>query len=167
LSYVDYLGALYVGYNGKRDANTGRRIFTSGKCAKIFLNHIFGHIDPNYIKYGALLWEIYRNGTIHLYSPKILKNVNSSRTIGWIARKENRVCQLVSPYNFLAIHLVPHNRGNNSWVLPISIKCLYEDLISAIDRYVSLISKDSMLQSKFRRTADALLDPEDTRLTWW
>jgi hypothetical protein len=81
LSYVDYLGALYNGYNGKRNERTGKRIFTSGKYAEIFLNDIFGRIDPNYIEYNALLWEIYRNGTIHLYSPKILKNVNSSRTI--------------------------------------------------------------------------------------
>jgi len=77
----------------------------------MFLNDIFGQIDPNYIKYGALLWEIYRNGTIHLYSPKILKNLNSSRTIGWIAHKEDRVCQLGSPYNFLTTHLVPHDLG--------------------------------------------------------
>ena len=105
LSYVDYLGALYNGYSGNREPRTGTRIFTSGKYAKMFLSDIFGQIDPNYI--GALLWEIYGNGTIHLYSPNILKDVRSNRTIGWIAHK---VCQLSSPYNFLATHLV---HGNN------------------------------------------------------
>jgi hypothetical protein len=166
LSYVDYLGALYNGYNGKRNERTGKRIFTSGKYAKILLNDIFGRIDPNYVKHNALLWEIYRNGTIHLYSPKILKNVNSSRTIGWIAHKEGRVCQLGSPYNFLSTHLVPHDLGNNRWSQPISIKCLYQDLVSGIDKYALLISSDSKLQSRFVQTADALVDPEDTTLTW-
>jgi hypothetical protein len=164
LSYVDYLGALYKGYNGKREPKTGRRIFTSGKYAKMFLNDIFGQIDPNYVTHGALLWEIYRNGTIHLYSPKILKDVKSNRTIGWMAHKQDRVCQLSSSYNFLATHLVPHDHGNNRWSQPVSIKCLYQDLV--IDKYASSIFKDSISQSKFRQTADALLDPEDTKLTW-
>jgi len=100
LSYVDYLGALYNGYNGKRERKTGRRLFTNSEYAKIFLNDIFGQVDPNYITYGAMLWEIHRNGTIYLYSPKILKDVRSNRTIGWIAHKHCRVCQLSSPYNF-------------------------------------------------------------------
>jgi hypothetical protein len=160
LSYVDYLGALYNGYNSRRDVRTGKRIFTGGKYAKMFLNDIFGQIDPNYIKYSALLWEIYRNGTIHLYSPKILKNVNSSRTIGWIAHKGDRVCVT------LTTHLVPHDLGNNRWSQPISIKCLYQDLLSGIDRYALLISTDSRVQSRFMKTADALVDPEDTTLTW-
>jgi len=102
LSYVDYLGALYNGYDGKIDKKTGRRIFAAVKYAKSFLNNIFGQIDPNYIKYGALLWEIYRNGTIHLYSPKILKDKNSNRAISWIAHKLDRTTQLGPPFKFQA-----------------------------------------------------------------
>ena len=37
LSYVDYLAALYNGYNGRMDRNKKRRIFTDGMYAKTFL----------------------------------------------------------------------------------------------------------------------------------
>jgi hypothetical protein len=168
LSYVDYLGAFYHGYNGRIDRNTNRRIFTERGYSKAFLNDVFGQIDPNYRKHGKLLWEIYRNGTIHLYSPKIIKDKISNRTIGWILHKLDRSVQLDPPYSFHAEHLVPHYHGDNKWSQPISMKCLYNDLIDAIDRYVSLIQTETSLESNFKQTAEALLEPEETsNLQWW
>jgi hypothetical protein len=72
LSCVDYLGAFYNGYRGRKD-RSGRRIFTDGKYSKAVLNDLFGQVDANYRTYSDLLWEIYRNSTIHLHSPKLLK----------------------------------------------------------------------------------------------
>jgi hypothetical protein len=140
---------------------------------KRFLQDVFVSIDPNYNKYGALLWEIYRNGPVHQYSPKILKDRKSHRTIGWISHKGERTYRLGDPYNFQAEHLVPHDHGNGRWSQPISILCLYEDLLSAIDKYILLI-QDSRngLESRFRKTADALTDPDEVnaveqRIKWW
>lgn len=171
LSYVDYLGSLYNGYSGKTNKNK-RRIFTDNKYAKTFLNNIFSKVDSNYGKYGALLWEIYRNGTVHLYSPKTLKDKNSNITIGWITHKLDRNAKLDAPYNFQAEHLVPHDHGNNKWSQPISIKCLYEDLISSLDVYSTLISQQPSLEQNFIQTADALIQPEEIDaakegLRWW
>ena len=100
LSYVDYLGALYDGYNGKRDAKTGRRIFTRGKYAKMsmFLVKLILTILDMVRYFGK--------STVDLYSPKILKDVKSNRTIGCIEHKQDGVCQLSSPYKFLATHLM-------------------------------------------------------------
>jgi hypothetical protein len=121
-----------------------------------------------YSKYGDLLWEIYRNGTTHLYAPKILKDKNSGKTIDWITHKLDRIADLDPLYNFQAEHLVPHDHGNNRWSQPLSIKCLYYDLISTIDKYSSLITQDHNLELRFRQTADALVEPEKTsNLKWW
>lgn len=163
LGYVDYLGALHNGYKGKTDRR-GRRIFTDGRYAKKFLEDIFGTIDPNYKKYGALLWEIYRNGTTHLYEP--LKLQNAGRTIGWFCHKGDRIGQ---PYSATPIpHLVPFAVAHtpNWWMQPISIACLYDDLQAAIKAYASKILADPALQTNFRETADGLQIPEPTTVSW-
>lgn len=166
LSCVDYLGALYNGYNGRRDP-WGKRIFTDGRYAKAVLYDLFGQVDANYRIHNDLLWEIYRNGTIHLHGPKLLKSKSSNRTIGWIAHKLGRSAKLGSPHNLQAQHLVPHHHGNNRWSQPISIVCLFDDLSAVIDNYASLIHQDPNLESKFRQTANALVIPEETSLKWW
>lgn len=81
--------------------------------------------------------------------------------------KGERIHQLEPPFSFNATHLIPHDRDNNKWWLPISLNCLYEDLLNAIDLYASLIPKDPILESKFQQTANALTDPQETRLCWW
>src|SRR5829696_5369817 len=167
LSYVDYLGALYNGYNDKSNKKTNKRIFSTSKYAKTFLKAIFALIDCNYSRYGELVWEIYRNGTIHLYAPFIFENKKFNKTIGWLTYKGARIDQLDPPNGFQVTHLVPCDHGNNKWFQPISITCLYEDLISAINKYAYLILKDSNLLLKFQQAADALLEPEETTFTWW
>ena len=132
LIYVDYLGVLYHGYDSTK-AGSNRRKLSQGVYAKEFLKDIFGCIDSNYKLYGELLWEIYRNGTIHLYSPKVLKDKNSDKTIGWLTHKGPRIGVLGDDESLLR-HLVPHDLGNSLWEQPISIiVSLYEDLVSAIE----------------------------------
>ena len=160
LSYVDYLGALHNGYNGEMEGN--RRKIASGPYATKFLQEVFGKIDSNYDKFGKLLWQVYRNGTVHLYQP--LKFKNQSKTIEWLVYKDQRTYTI----NGMSLtHLVPHKVAGNRWVQPISINCLYDDLQSAIRDYSSRIMPGSILERNFRRTANALQIPEQTRLTWW
>ena len=168
LSYVDYLGALYHGYLGRTN-NNGRRIFADGRYAKAFLNDVFSIIDPNYKKHGDLLWEIYRNGTIHLYEP--LKLENKGKTIDWLVHKRSRICTVPIKINqsfvyLNSVHLVPLQCFGSLWKQPISIDCLYKDLLCAIDEYANLISTNSVLELKFRQVANALQTPEQTKLTW-
>jgi hypothetical protein len=157
MSYVDYLGALYHGYGGEVDTRTGRRIIAKGVYAKKFLRDVFGKIDINYQKSADLLWDMYRNGPMHLYEP--MKLQNSGNAIVWIIHKGGRT----SPD-----HLVPvFSPTDNVWALPISIKCLYDDLKEAIQSYATMIATDPNLEQAFRRTADALKIPETTNLQWW
>ena len=62
---------------------------------------------------------------------------------------------------FLTIEVIT-NGGS-----PISLICLFDDLIAAIDLYASSIPRDSNLELKFQQTANALIDPEVTQLSWW
>ena len=66
----------------------GRGKFAESAKAKAFLHDIFGRVDHNYAKYGDLLWEIYRNGPIHLYEPMRLRN--QGRRVGWSIYKRPR-----------------------------------------------------------------------------
>jgi hypothetical protein len=164
LSYVDYLGALFHGY--KHPEQTKRRLFARHTYAKRFLKYVFGLIDPNYCHYGELLWEIYRNGTVHLYEPLTLQN--SGQRITWVIYKGKREnAFLPAPYEVEVSHLVPHNHRNHTWIQPISINCLYEDLQSSIDLLAIMISKDQNLSLIFRHTANALQEPKPTNMKWW
>jgi hypothetical protein len=115
--------------------------------------------------YGEVLWEIYRNGTIHLYEPLKLKN--STEEITWLAHKGSRTETLPNPYNIQVRHLVPYEHGNHWWQQPISITCLYDDLLHAINIYSSMISIDHTLETNFVQVADELQIPENTIVKWW
>lgn len=170
LSYVDYLGALYHGYAGGPPVVGRRRRFADARYAKTFLRDVFGTIDPNYEKYGALLWEIYRNGTIHLYEPLKLRNQN--KVISWFTfLGSRRACVPIHIGTATVEHLVPYRfqmiRRMEFWWQPISLLCLYEDLLAAINEYSRQIAQSTDLESKFRQTADALQYPEHIGITWW
>jgi len=164
LSYVDYLGALYYGYHGL--TSHGRRIFALQSYAKRFLKDVFGLIDVNYQNHGELVWEIYRNGTIHLYEPMRLEN--GGNVIGWMVYKGARRKLLpISRNPQWVVHLIPIRLGGGVWAQPLSITCLYADLVRAVERYSDLIINNATLQDNFRTAANALRIPEHTRLAWW
>lgn len=167
LSYVDYLGALYHGYNGQKD-RSGRRIFASSTYAKAFLHDVFGAVDQNYRLYGDLLWEIYRHGTVHLYEP--LRLSNQGRVINWAVYKGRRTHRIPIQdvgVRRLVTHLVPEWVAMNEFIQPVSTLCLYQDLLNAIDSYSDMLTADVNLQNRFRNVTDALQRPESTNLTWW
>lgn len=168
LSYVDYFGALYHGYQGR--VSSGRRIFADSSYAKRFLRDVFGLIDKNYAAYGDLLWEIYRNGTVHLYEPLMLEN--GGKTMRWQIIKTpspDRTVSLPIGHDraFLALtHLVPMQVESTVWIQPISTGCLYNDLLQVIEKYSELLRNDTVLQLRFRSVMDQLVIPVHTSLTW-
>lgn len=169
LSYIDYLGALYCGYAGVR-RGTIRQIATSQK-AEQFIEDVLGNIDIAYRNNGKLLYRMYRHGTVHLYRPNILKR-NDNRIIIWVSYKGNRVDRI--PYDNRVIdaqHVVPQNWSATEDILPVSINCLYNDLVDAIGRYYDMVEDEvnrgiTRLQANYSNVVDALLLPDDTNLTW-
>jgi hypothetical protein len=63
--------------------------------------------------------------------------------------------------------MVPYLENNNEWKQPILITCLYNDLIDAIDFYTSKLSSNPALEINFKRRANELVIPVNTKLKWW
>lgn len=169
LSYIDYLGALYCGYAGAR-RRTIRQIATSQK-AEQFIEDVLGSIDISYRNNGKLLYRMYRHGTVHLYRPNILKR-RDNRILVWVSYKGDRIDRI--PYeNRIADvqHVVPQGWSATEDLLPISINCLYDDLVAAINQFYDMIENEvnggvTRLQTNYSNVVDALLLPDDTNLTW-
>lgn len=166
LCYVDYLGALYQGYQGKKDKKSGRLIIAESSKAKSFLKEVFCEIDPSYRERAELLYETYRHGTVHLYQPKVLED--NGRRLEWLVYKGDRESWVYVGSRAIKVrHLQPLEFEPSTWLFPISIVCLYSDLIKAIDVYQRKLGEDPALVDRFVTTWNVLVDPELTKLNWW
>jgi hypothetical protein len=163
LTYVDYLGALYC---ADLEHRRSEGPFATGPNAVAFLEEIFGKIDPNYSKWSSLLWTMYRHGTVHLDEPLCLE-YNEAK-ITWTIHTGDRK-QIVPGYleGREMEHLVPLRLNANEWILPISERCLYEDLIKAISLFIDAIRTSSERQERFVNTVNALCVPQRAKEPWW
>jgi hypothetical protein len=164
LSYVDFLGALYGRYSGEKD-RSGRRLIATPKKATKFIREIMKEVDELYDKSGDLLHEMYRHGTVHRYQPHALKR-SDGRELNWLCYKGPRESWVNVPRALKVRHLQPVRRDANSDWLPVSITCLYGDLLLAVDVFWKKLESDANLVENWRSAADALCQPEETRLSW-
>lgn len=171
LSYVDYLGALYQGYNGAIN-NRGIRSIATTQKAERFIQDIMGAIDPNYALNGRLLYKMYRHGTVHLYRPNTLRNTTTGENLFWVAYKGNRMDNITHDGRLIVVeHVVPQYGSDAEDLLPVSINCLYKDLLAAINYYFQMIEDEvnrgrTTLQENYSNTKDALDLPDEVNLTW-
>lgn len=166
LCYVDYLGALYCGFSPGTN-----KIATTCKANK-YIHDIMARVDPAYGENGHLLVEVYRHGTVHLYSPSCLKR-NDNRILQWELYKGTRKEMLISgaASSKWVKHMELYSHDANIDVLPISIVCLYEDLRQSIDEYCELLQKEcilgvTILKNNFVSAANQILSPKDVKFTW-
>lgn len=138
-SYLDHLGELYTG-----SEKVGERF-------QKYLEQVLAKIDPNYKRRAGEIYEMYRNGTVHEFDPKILEN-SSGQTLGWFCYYGARtdVVELPGGLKIQVTHLEPVNPDGDgkSWYLPISSRCLIDDLLASI----------SLLENA---------GPENERITAW
>jgi len=174
LTCVDYLGALYVGWNNEK-AKNGRPIFTSSSKAEEYLRDVFGQVFSEYKIRGDLLWEIYRHGTVHLNEPKTLQN--GAKRISWYLFKGGygermiigQVPVGIGNYVQMPVsHLVPMQVTGlpGEWILPVCTTCLYEDLLSSIHVYAKMIQTNSSIEDRFRNTVNEMVKPDITNISW-
>jgi len=164
LCYVDYLSALYEGYHGETDRK-GRKVIAKSKYAKNFIKKVLSKVNPLYAKYGDFLYEMYRNGTVHLYQPKTFINMQTREMLSWVIYKGSRNAD-TQEYGRVC-HMQPQKRDNTArWILPISINCLFDDLVASIDNFKEMLRANSNLVTKWKSTANALLEIEETDLRW-
>ena len=75
---VDYLAALYFGFNGK----DRRKISTPGKSVR-FIDEVISQAsgEGNYRRFAKHLYEMYRVGLVHLRAPKIVTRADASTPV--------------------------------------------------------------------------------------
>lgn len=166
LCYTDILGLLFAGWSGKKDKSGNKTDFATAKKAKSFIKEVFSKIDELYQINGDLLYDMYRHGTVHIYSPKKLASKEfPNNTIEWLIYKGDR--EQWEYYENKAVkfrHLQIIEWEKDRFVLPVSIIILYKDLLESIDLYRKMIYADKSkdLLKKFLSVADALDKYYDT-----
>jgi hypothetical protein len=71
--YIDHLGHLYSGKVGERQV---------GARFQDYLKEVMCKIDPNYGQRATVIYQMYRNGPVHEFAPKVLKN-NKGQLLEW------------------------------------------------------------------------------------
>lgn len=136
--YVDHLGHLFTGLNGRGDV--GRR-FTQ------FLREVLGQIDPGYRQWADVIYQIFRNGPVHEFAPKVLEN-NAGQVLGWGFYPGARGDAVQGP------HLSPKLMGPGWYNLVVSVPSLLDDLERSIELLTTLGPNQQ-------------LGPENERVTLW
>ncbi len=175
LCFVDFLGALYCGYD-KKEKNEDlkkykrMRISKSEKVEK-FISEFFGsEIDPKYRENGKVFYQMYRHGLVHLYQPKTIKQ-KAGRILSWAIYKGGREShpeafdtqegKFIIP-NARHLDIVVDPRNQNCDLLTISITCLYKDLLTVIDRFYQKVNENKKNElGKWREATNAILESEN------
>lgn len=160
LCYIDFLGLLLEGWNGKKNKYGDKQDFATPKKAKDYIKKVLSLIDEPYGIWGDLFYDMYRHGTVHIYSPKkLVSRTDPDKTIEWLIYKGER--EQWDYYEDRAVqfrHLKIIEWENNRFILPVSTIVLYKDLLVSIDLYRKMIYEDKSedLLNKFLSVADAL-----------
>lgn len=167
LCMVDFLGAVYSGYPLKERITDkkGKNIATPEK-AKKFITSFFKPKDIYTKDIVDKLYEMYRNGLVHLYQPKILR-FGTKGKISWALYRGNSYqSEIKLPSNnglvvfkdIRHLQIVP-NKSNQLNYLLICIDSLYNDFEQAILTYRNRLSKTKSLQRKWRTAVNAICKP--------
>ena len=168
--YIDFLGLLLSGWSGKKNKKGQKIDFSTSPKGKRYIKEILGQIDSLYSVNGDLLYDLYRHGTVHIYSPKkMVSSSNDQKTIEWLIYKGDR--DSWQYYESKAVklrHLEVTGLSSNRFVLPLSINILYSDLLESMELYSRLVDSDTLLLEKFSTVADALdSDHDSTPYDFW
>ena len=168
LCFLEFLGAAYTGYNGTECYfNGAKKISTSEKTLK-FIAEVLGSLHQEYSENGKFLYAMYRHGLVHLYQPRTIK-LDGGKVLIWAAYKGERIGEvhLNSDNGSVKVEvshlkIADDPRDGNFCLLPVSINCLHEDLLAAIDKYLELLKRDGDVLDKWQSVANAISEPEES-----
>jgi hypothetical protein len=126
LCYVDHLGSLFTGRSGRR----------TSEAAKAYIARYLADVDASYGETGGLLYDMYRHGTVHNFAPSKLRR--KGQTITWLVYEGEREAEVyLWPSEQVRVrHLMLYTPygSSKSW-LPVSTRCLFDDLKSSIEKF--------------------------------
>lgn len=160
LCYVEALGLLLEGWSRKLKKNRDKDDFATAKKAKTYIKKVLSEVDELYELNGDLLYDMYRHGTVHIYSPKkLVSRQYPKKTIEWLIYKgEREQWDYYENKSFKFRHLKIIEWTKDRFVLPISILVLYTDVMTSINLFRKMIYEDKSgkLSKNFLAVADAL-----------
>jgi len=166
---IDYVAALYSGWKGGWIVKSANTI----GFLKTFFPVATG-VDA-YSQFADHIYDMFRNGSVHLYLPKNLQNQNpicSTPFLTWcVVTGEHRTgMSEFRGLNFIATHLMPVPIEDTT-VLPLSPHALLEDLLKTCDLFAKHLEDEQEkdehpLLDRLRQTADGITRPAGTGLVW-
>ncbi|MTD43800.1 hypothetical protein GKE82_05630 [Conexibacter sp. W3-3-2] len=170
MSDLDYVAALYYGWNGAR-----RDQLATKKKTVRFIREVVNDAaaGQGYDRWASHLYELYRTGVVHLRAPKILSNAdNDPPKLGWLLMQQRAEPLPAGLGPGQAQHLRPaHRKGHDTLLLPLAIDALFEDYLAAVDLFANGLQDEAAadetpMLDRWRQTADALCDPDPSQLQW-
>jgi len=152
LSYIDHLGHLYSGRGQVRDRSLE------------FMKQMMKKIDPNYEKRATELYQMFRCGPVHEFEPKVLEN-KKGELLKWfcyVGLRKDRI-ELGDGQLIFVVHLEPfESPTRGQFFLPVSTKCLIDDLICSIEMFEKAGPENERITSWNRAARDlTTLEPYD------
>lgn len=162
-SYVDYLGALYVGTSGV-ECNKWDGLARVGIRFKRYLEEVMSKCDEGYKGYSEVIYQMYRNGPIHNFEPRNLRNGN--KLLIWAEYQGSRKGGKLPVDKGRAIivdHLVPCKlpNGRNTYCLPVSANFLIDDLLNSIHIFKNGLGNPDERVNRWNETAKILSKPKE------
>jgi len=146
-TYIDLLGCLYKGSNSSANAVE-------------FMREYLGRIDPRYKEVGGLLYDALRHGLVHLATPKRIQLQNGmilDFLFALVGQRQD---------NFKVTKAQEmQTRGDrlDIYRLSLNLSLLYEDLLSAMDKYAEDIRHNQVLSDIFWKTFETRRKPEKAK----
>jgi hypothetical protein len=136
-SYVDHLGHLFSGEDKVNDR------------FQAFVKDVMIHARSEYPNWASVLYQMYRNGPIHQFGPKVVRNTKGQRLI-WSIYLGAANDQHAGP------HLQVRGDRSSDYVLPVSSVALIDDLQSAI-RALKTMGPEPVRVARWNKAARRLL----------
>jgi hypothetical protein len=148
--YIDYLGSLCYG-PGPRN-NTRHAIK--------FIENYFGEIDERYKKFGELMYNMWRHGTVHEFDPK--RYIHSSRKyrMGWRSSKSSDQKERNRHLKCFMME-VQQDNCPDSYVISINLFELVDHLKQALRKFIEILegnpTQKRKVQTNYRKISKAVL----------
>ena len=131
--YVDYLGYIAFGRNGKT------------KNAEDFLKEYF---PKRYKEYAELIFAMWRQGTVHYYKPVAFyveypNNSPKKITIKWLSNNDSTQGHRSAHLNFYKME-----RKKGCLCFVVNICQLVDDLLMSIDTFIEKLKKNTTLKNE-------------------
>ena len=142
-TYIDLLGYLYKGENSSRNAVE-------------FIREYLGKIDQRYVEVGGLLYHALRHGMVHLATPKRIKLEDGMMLDFSFVAFSNK-------QDYLKVKKRQETEESGQLEicrLLVNLTQLYEDLLSAMDKYGEDIRHNQALSDIFWKTFETRRKPE-------